>query len=71
MVRQKMSENKKHICPVFPDMICPQGKEMSEACTVRINGEFDPMVDLRDHLLLHCAIHQNGQQAKKLETDEN
>jgi hypothetical protein len=66
-----MSDTKKHPCPVFPDMICPQGQAMSEACSVRINGNFDPMVDFRDHLLLHCAIHQNNQQAKKLEKEDS
>ena len=66
-----MSETKKHPCPVFPKMICPQGKEMSEACSVRINGEFDPMIDFRDHLLLHCAIFQNEQQAKKHEKEDS
>ena len=66
-----MSENKKHICPVFPDMLCPQGEEMSRACTVRINGDFDPMADFRDHLLLHCALFQNEQMTKKLETEES
>jgi hypothetical protein len=65
-----MSDKKKHLCPVFPDMHCPQGQEMIKECTVRINGNFDPMVDFRDHLLLHCAIHQN-EQAKKLETEDN
>ena len=65
-----MSETKKHLCPVFPEMICPQGHEMSEACTVRMNGNFDPMADFRDHLLLHCAIYQNGQQAQKLEKED-
>ena len=64
-----MSRDKIHICPVFPDMICPQGEEMSEACSVRINGDFDPMADFRDHLLLHCAIYQNEERAKKLETE--
>ena len=59
-----MSETKKHLCPVFPEMICPQGHEMSEACTV------DPMADFRDHLLLHCAIYQNGQKAQKLEKED-
>ncbi len=66
-----MSENKKYLCPVFPDMLCPQGKELSKACMVRINGDFDPMADFRDHLLLHCALYQNEQQTKKLETEES
>ena len=66
-----MSEDRKHICPVFPEMICPQGGKISEACTVRINGEFDPMADFRDHLLLHCALFQNEEQSKKPETEES
>jgi hypothetical protein len=66
-----MTETKHHPCPVFPDMICPQGKEMSEACSVRINGNFDPMTDFRDHLLLHCAIHQSSTQAKKHEKENS
>ncbi len=66
-----MSENKKHLCPVFPYMLCPQGEELSKACMVRINGDFDPMADFRDHLLLHCALFQNEQQTKKLETEES
>jgi hypothetical protein len=52
-------------------MICPQGEKMSEACTVRINGEFDPMADFRDHLLLHCALFQNEEKTKKLESEES
>ena len=59
-----------HPCPVFPDMPCPQGQEMSEACTVRINGDYDPMADFRDHLLVHCAINQNQQRIKKEKTKE-
>jgi hypothetical protein len=66
-----MSESKKHLCPVFPDMICPQGQEMSNACTVRINGDFDPMADFRDHLLLHCAIFQSAEHAKNLDKEDS
>jgi hypothetical protein len=66
-----MSEGKKHICPVFPEMKCPQGSEMSDACMVRINGYFDPMADFRDLLLLHCALFQNEKQTRKLETEES
>ena len=63
-----MSPKKDHPCPVFPDMICPQGKKMSHECTVRINGDFDPMLYFRDHLMLHCAIYQN--KLHTLETDK-
>ena len=48
-----MSGKKKHMCPVFPDRPCPQGENMSEACSVRINGDFDPIKDFRD------SIHYN------------
>ena len=61
-MKDQKQEKKKHICPVFPDMICPQGGQFSEACTVRIKGDFDPMENFRDYLLLNCAIFQNIQQ---------
>ena len=57
-----MSSKKKPICPVFPDMICPQGEEMSKQCMVRINGDFDPMHYFRDHLLMNCAIYRSREE---------
>ncbi len=65
-----MFGKRKYMCPVFPDMHCPQGENMSEACSVRINGDFDPIKDFRDHLLLHCAIYQNKGTATKETVDE-
>jgi protein-arginine kinase len=65
-----MAGEKKAQCPVFPEMECPQGEHESQACTVRINGNFDPMVDFRDHLLLHCALYQSQHQNKEKETEE-
>ena len=65
-----MVDEKVHLCPVFPDLVCPQGKEMSEACSVIINGNFDPMHDFRDLLLLHCALYQNQQEADQIESKE-
>ena len=59
-----MSSAKKQMCPMFPDINCPQGEEMSEACSVRINGDFDPMSDFRDYLLVHCAIYQSREKEK-------
>ena len=64
-----MVENKIHRCPVFPDLICPQGEKMSDACSVRINGDLDPVEIFRDHLLLHCALYQNMEQTNKLNTE--
>ena len=54
-----MKDRTSPMCPVFPDLECPQGEEMSHACSVRISGNYDPMLYFRDHLLLHCALHRN------------
>ena len=47
------------MCPVFPDLVCPQGEKMSKACAVRFSGSYDPMIYFRDQLMLHCAIYQS------------
>jgi len=65
-----MVENNIQKCPVFPVLLCPQGKEMSKACSVRINGNFDPVTDFRDHLLLHCALYQNQQHSENFTKEE-
>lgn len=65
-----MAKEKTPMCPVFPDLVCPQGKEMSSACTVRINGNYDPMAYFRDHLMLHCALYQNQQHKENLSRKE-
>jgi len=65
-----MVENKINKCPVFPGLTCPQGKEMSNACSVRINGNFDPITDFRDHLLLHCALYQTQQHSENVSKEE-
>lgn len=54
-----MEDKDKHQCPLFTDMVCPKGQEASEACSVRVNGDFDPMQYFKDRLILHCAIHRN------------
>jgi len=56
-----MTDEKNAICPLFPEMICPQGAHASEECRVRVNGEFDPVQYFRDELVMHCAIYQNKQ----------
>ncbi len=54
-----MSKKNQAKCPLFPDVVCPQGEEASEACQVRVNGEFDPVLYFRDELVIHCAIAQS------------
>ena len=61
-----MSEAKQAMCPLFPDLPCPQGMEASQECSVRVNGEFDPVLYFRDDLVLHCAIYQNQQKSNGL-----
>ena len=51
-----MSEKKQAMCPLFPDLACPQGERASEECHVRVNGEFDPVLYFRDELVIHWAI---------------
>jgi hypothetical protein len=43
-------------CPLFPENVCPQGEKSSNACKIRINGEFDPVAYFKDLLVMHCAI---------------
>jgi hypothetical protein len=55
-------------CPLFPDMSCPRGPEASKACSLRVNGDFDPILYFKDHLVLHCAIHRNQERLGKEST---
>lgn len=56
-----MNKEKKAMCPLFPEMACPQGKEASQECEVRVNGDFDPVLYFRDELVMHCAIYRKEQ----------
>ena len=60
-----MSNENKAMCPLFPDIECPQGAKASEQCRVRVNGEFDPVLYFRDELIMHCAIYQNQMNSEK------
>ncbi len=60
-----MSEEKLQFCPLFPDMICPRGAEAAEACEVRVNGNFDPIMYFKDQLVLHCALQRSQQEMEK------
>jgi hypothetical protein len=62
-----MSRRKQQRCPLFPENICPQGEKASKACTVRINGDFDPIAQFKDLLVMHCAIaiEQQNKNSKK------
>lgn len=66
-----MPKKEEHPCPFFPDLECPQGKDASDSCDVRMRGDFDPIKDFRDHLLMECAIYRNYQEKEsKNKTDQ-
>jgi len=60
-----MKDNYPQKCPIFPDLVCPQGPKASQACTVRVSGDFDPVLYFKDHLIVHCAIHRNQERIAK------
>lgn len=66
-----MTPKKEHLCPVFKDQPCPQGKEAADACTVRVSGNYDPMNDFKDLLLLHCALYRAEQDREANIVTEN
>ena len=54
---------KQAMCPLFPDTPCPQGKDAADACQVRLEvGNYDPVSDFRDYLMMNCAILRAEQQ---------
>lgn len=53
-----MSKKTIEMCPLFPDMPCPQGKNASEACYIRRDSNYDPLVDFKDYFMLNCALHR-------------
>jgi hypothetical protein len=57
-----MPSKKRQRCPLFPESECPQGKKASNACRVRINGDFDPVAYFKDLLVMHCALYAARQQ---------
>jgi hypothetical protein len=60
-----MKEQEVQYCPLFPDLICPRGPEAARECTVRVNGNFDPVMYFKDHLVMHCALHRSQQELEK------
>jgi len=60
--------DKKQFCPLFPDTPCPRGSEAAEECQVRVGGDYDPVRDFKDLLVMHCAIHRSQQAEDKQNT---
>ncbi len=54
---------KQAMCPLFPDVPCPRGKEAADSCQVRMEeGDYDPVSDFRDYLMMNCAVLRAEQQ---------
>jgi hypothetical protein len=64
-----MSNNKQEMCPYFTDLTCPQGKDDADACSIRVNGYFDPILDIRDLHVLECARKQAQRKNMKADSD--
>jgi len=57
---------KQAMCALFPDLPCPRGEQSAGACQVRLEqGNYDPVSDFRDYLMMNCAILRAEQQREK------
>ena len=60
-----MSKSKQAMCPLFPDIPCPQGHDSADACKVRVEGELDPLENFRDYLFMNCALQRAKENESK------
>ncbi len=60
-----MSAKNNYMCPLFPDIPCPKGKEAADQCKVRFEGDYDPVKDFKDYLFMDCAIMQAHEKDEK------
>jgi len=61
-----MKNENEEMCPLFPDLPCPRGKDSADACHVRLESGYDPMSDFKDYLFMNCAIHRASEREKKI-----
>ena len=60
-----MSKSKQAMCPLFPDMPCPQGYDSAEACKVRMDSDFNPLSHFKDYLFMNCALQRAREDESK------
>ncbi len=60
-----MASNKERMCPLFPDMPCPRGREAVNGCMVRMESDYDPIRDFKDYLFMNCAIKLANDEDKR------
>ncbi len=57
-----MPKSKQAMCPLFEDVVCPQGDEAAAGCSVRLEGDYDPINDFKDYIFMNCAIRRAREQ---------
>ena len=57
-----MSKPKQAMCPLFDDVVCPQGEDAANSCSVRLESDYDPIRDSKDYLFMNCAIRRAREQ---------
>ena len=57
-----MPNSKQAMCPLFDDVVCPQGDEVAAGCRVRLEGDYDPINDFKDYVFMNCAIRRAREQ---------
>lgn len=57
-----MSKKQQPMCPLFEDVVCPQGQDAVDSCQVRLDGDFDPMSAYKDYVFMNCAIRRAREQ---------
>ncbi len=63
-----MKKNLNQKCPLYPEMDCPRGAKAAIECSVRVNGEYDPVHDFRDMLVMHCALQRMKESQNPINT---
>lgn len=62
-----MTSKQKYTCPLFPDLPCPQGKDKSESCKVRMNSGYNPLTSYKDYVFMNCAVRRANEERVKKE----
>ena len=70
MEKKVDSNMRKGFCPVY-DVECPSGAEAAESCENRFSSDYNPLTNLRDADIEHCALYRKEQQESDRHSDED
>jgi len=62
----RMKNENEEMCPLFPDLPCPRGKDSADDCQVRMESGYDPLIDFKDYLFMNCAIQRANEREKRI-----